>query len=73
MTTELVLLVAIFAFITGPVFFGDKGPIQVFGRSGPRLAARLEQHVATGREFKTKGTLNEWNKPDGNPPTGRFE
>lgn len=73
MTTELVLLIAVFAFITGPVFFGDKGPIQVFNKSGPRLAARLEQHVEIGREFKVKGNTNQWLKPDGNPPTGGLE
>lgn len=53
MTTELVLLLALFAFITGGVFFGDQGPRAVFNKSGPRLAARIEHHLQTGRTFKT--------------------
>ena len=35
MTTEVVLLLGIFAFIVGGLFFGPKGPIQVFANSGP--------------------------------------
>jgi len=69
-TTELVLLLAIWAFIVGGIFFGEKGPIQVFGRSGPRLAARIERHISHGREFKAKGNYNEWRRPEGRSPDG---
>jgi hypothetical protein len=72
-TTELVLLLGLFAFLVGPVFFGEKGPIQVFGRSGPRLAARIEKHLTIGREFKIKGgQYNLWQAPDTNPPDGKL-
>lgn len=74
MTTELVLLIGLFAFITGGIFFGDKGPRVVFNDSGPRLAARIEQHLQTGRSFKTKmgGTVS-YTKPDGAPmPDGKM-
>ncbi len=74
MTTELVLLLAMFAFVTGPVFFGDSGPFKTFEKSGPRLAARIEQHLTIGREFKQKdGSANRWAKPPGNAPTGRLD
>lgn len=70
MTTELVLLLGIFAFIVGGLFFGERGPIQVFEKSGPRLAARIEKHVTVGREFKQKGEINQWTKADSGAPDG---
>jgi hypothetical protein len=74
MTTELVLLLAIFAFMTGGIFFGDKGPIQVFQTSGPRLGARMEQHIATGRMFKiNQGQVQQWEKPDQPAPDGTLK
>ena len=72
MTTELVLLLALFAFIVGGAFFGEKGPIQVFGRSGPRLGARIERHISVGREFKANGQVNQWLRPDGAAPDGKL-
>jgi hypothetical protein len=69
-TTELVLLLSIFAFIVVGAFFGDNGPIQVFVKSGPRLGARIEKHVTVGREFKQKGQTNQWSKPDNGAPDG---
>ena len=51
MTTEVVLLLGIFVFIVGGLFFGEKGPIRVYEKSGPRLAARVEKQLATGRGF----------------------
>ena len=62
MTTELVLLLAIYAFVVGAAFFGEKGPIQVFNSSGPRLGARIEKHVSVGREYKQKGQVNQWSR-----------
>lgn len=74
MTTELVLLLCMFAFITGPVFYGENGPIRVFQKSGPRLGARLEQQIATGRGFKIKGGTMKWTYPkSGGAPDGRFQ
>ena len=70
MTTELVLLLAMFAFIVVGAFFGESGPIQVFVKSGPRLGARIEKHVTVGREFKQKGQVNQWVKSDGGAPDG---
>ena len=72
MTLELTLLLSIFAFVVIGAFFGEKGPIQVFGKSGPRLAARIEKHVTIGRDFKQKGSINQWVKSDGEPPTGKL-
>lgn len=73
-TTEFVLLLGLFAFIVGGVFFGDKGPIAVFGKSGPRLAARLEKEIAIGRDFKVEGTgPQQWHPPSsGGALDGRF-
>lgn len=71
MTTELVLLLGLFAFITGGVFFGPKGPRAVFNKSGPRLAARIEHHLQTGRTFKTnRGAEVGYRMPDGAAPDG---
>lgn len=64
MTTELVLLLALFAFVTGPVFFRDNGPIKVFERTAPYLGARLERETATGRGFQVDGRTNEWQQPN---------
>lgn len=73
MTTELVLLLGLFAFILGGVFFSEKGPIKVFEKSGPRLAARMEKQLTIGREFKIKGgATNQWQKPDSAPPNGKL-
>ena len=72
MTTELVLLLGLFAFILGGAFFGEKGPFKVFEKSGPRLGARLEQQMAVGRGFKTQGGYRQWVKPETAPPTGKL-
>jgi hypothetical protein len=50
MTIELILLMIVTMMITVS-FFGEKGPPQVFKDSGPRLAARVERHLVTGRGF----------------------
>jgi hypothetical protein len=73
MTTEIVLLLGMFAFLVGGAFFGEHGPLQVFSKSGPRLAARIEKHVTVGREWKIKGgQYNQWQAPDSNPPDGKL-
>jgi Flp pilus assembly protein protease CpaA len=59
MTVELVLLLAIFVFVTLPALFGSQhGPFKVFQESGPRLAARVEANMTNGREFAANGGIN---------------
>jgi hypothetical protein len=72
-TTELVLLLGLFAFLVGGALFGKTGPVAVFGKSGPRLAARLERNVQVGREFKNvDGSYEQWIKPS-KSPDGEFK
>lgn len=74
MTTEAVLLLCLFAFLTGPVFFGDSGPIRVFKNSGPKLGARLERQLATGRDFNVHGGTMSWKEPSNSPaPDGKLQ
>ncbi len=71
MTTELILLLGLFAFILGGAFLGDKGPRKVFSDSAPRLGARVEQNITFGHRFPFRdGNTVEWQKPNGAPPLG---
>ena len=70
MTTELILLLGLFAFIMIGGFLGNKGPKATFLDSGPRLAARIEKNIQTGIDFKNKNSVNAWNPPPGAPPDG---
>ncbi len=70
MTTEVVLLLGIFVFLVGGLFFGEKGPIKVFEKSGPRLAARVEKQLAVGRGFKVQGRPLQFVAPSKPPETG---
>jgi hypothetical protein len=68
MTTEYVLLLAIYTFLILGAFLGDKGPMSAFKDAGPRLGARVERNLTVGTEFKNaaKGgekTLN-WFSPE---------
>lgn len=73
MIMELVLLLGIFAFVAGGVFFSEKGPWGVYKEAGPRLAARIEQNLTTGREFKPRGQYQRWETPGNkNVPNGKF-
>lgn len=67
MTTELVLLLGIYAFLVIGAFLGDLGPIETFKKSAPRLAARVERNVSTGDGFRQSrdGQGVHWIKPDG--------
>jgi hypothetical protein len=67
MTTELVLLLGIYAFLLLGAFLGDLGPIQTFKKSAPRLAARVERDVAVGEGFRLSkdGKGVHWVKPEG--------
>lgn len=73
MTTELVLLLCIFAFVTASAIFGPKGPIKVYEKAAPKLGARIEQHLTIGREFKVRnGAHNRWDRASGNTPNGQL-
>lgn len=53
---------------------GENGPRATFKESAPRLAARIEQHLATGADFKSPKDLGQnapsFQKPNGMPPGG---
>lgn len=60
MTTELVILLGIFAFLLVGVFFGESDSFRAtFERSSPKLGARLERHLETGGGFAQKSLENE--------------
>ncbi|MBX7232086.1 MAG: hypothetical protein K1X29_08375 [Bdellovibrionales bacterium] len=66
MTTELVLLLGIYAYIILGVFLGDLGPLATFKKSGPRLAARIERNISIGNKFITSdGKTTRWQAPGG--------
>lgn len=62
MTTEMVLLLAIYAFVILGIFQGDGGPRATFKVSAPRLAAHIERDISVGHEFRTKDgeTFPKW-------------
>lgn len=70
MTLEVTLLLGMFAFILGGAFFGENGPLEVFKDSGPKLGARVEKHLTTGRGFLWDGQRNQWIVPVSRAPTG---
>ena len=52
MTAELVLLLAVYASVLMGLFFHeDHGVFTTFEDNLPKLSARVEKHVATGRGF----------------------
>lgn len=55
MTTELVLLLGIYAFIVIGVFLGDNGPVATFKKAAPRFSARIERNVSIGHRFVRDG------------------
>lgn len=65
MTLEMVLIMAVWAYILLGVFFGDLGPMETFRKSAPRLAAHIEKDLAVGRGFKNAqdGKAIKWGKP----------
>lgn len=63
MTTELVLILGLYAFILMGVFFGDMGPIATFNKSAPRLAARIERNVTVGKGFTENDSSLDWIAP----------
>jgi len=54
MTIEYILLL-IASFLVGLKLFVT-APKEAFQKSGPRLAARVERHLATGEKFKQTQT-----------------
>jgi hypothetical protein len=67
MTTELVLILGIYAFLLLGAFLGDLGPIETFRKSAPRLGARVERNISVGDGFRTStdGSGVQWIKPEG--------
>ena len=66
MTTELVLLLGIYAYIILGVFLGDMGPLATFKKSAPKLAARIERDITIGNNFRGRdGRGAEWKAPKG--------
>lgn len=77
MTTELVLLLCVFAFVTAGAIFGEKGPFGVLQSATPRLGARLEQNLAIGHGFRVRnfdGSLQptQWQAPQAKAPNGKL-
>lgn len=74
MTTEFILLFGMFAFILIGIYLGDSGPRNVFFNSAPRLGARVEAHLTTGRGFVAPGTGAKvrWQRPSGAAPSGKL-
>ncbi|MAE72599.1 MAG: hypothetical protein CL675_00790 [Bdellovibrionaceae bacterium] len=64
-STEMVLLLLIYAMIILRVFFGPSGPIQTFAQSGPSLGARIERNVAIGYRFRVDGSNRLQWQPEG--------
>lgn len=76
MTTELVLLLSIFAFVVLGAFVGPgRGPKHAFSTGGPQLAARVEKHLSTGRNFPVRAGNpgpNKYLVPTSSAPSSEF-
>lgn len=63
MTTELVILLTLFAIVIAGVF---RTPAETFQNAGPKLGMRIEKQIETGVGFtsSTRGTPNpvQWGK-----------
>lgn len=74
MSTELILLLSIYAFILLGIFFDEKtGVSATFENSAPKLAARMEANISTGTGFADPKGGNgrpNWIKPNNRPPGG---
>ena len=64
MTTELVLLLAVYVFIFAGIFSKDSGPLVTFKNSTPRLAAKVEKNLSIGYKFTlaTTKSTTQWIK-----------
>ncbi len=54
MTTEMVLLLAVYAFVLLGVFLGPGGPVNTYKTAAPNLAGHIERNISTGRGFTDK-------------------
>ena len=66
MTTELVLLLAVYAMFILGLFLGPEGMVNTFTNNLPKLSARIEKHTATGYGFlhtSREGLPLQWEKP----------
>jgi hypothetical protein len=66
-TTELILILGLYAFILLGTFLGDRGPIATFKQSAPRLAAKIEKDISIGKNFNDAargGPSVTWQDPD---------
>jgi len=65
MTTELVLLLAVYALVLLGVFLGESGPLETFKKSGPVLAVKIERNISFGHRFVdgTTQQTKKWEKP----------
>ena len=54
LTTELVLLLMLYAGLILGLFFGPSGVVSTFHDNLPKLSARIEKHVVTGAGFKVE-------------------
>ncbi len=67
MTTELILILGLYAFILLGAFLGPRGPIATFKQSAPRLAAKIEKDISVGKNFNDAvrgGPTVPWQDPD---------
>ena len=63
MTTELVILLSLFAFILFGAVMGENGPKATFFKASPMLGARIEKQIETGRGFTgIQGGEVSWSK-----------
>lgn len=60
MTTELVIITLIGAFIMIGAFLGENGPRTTFAKSAPHLGARIEKHLETGSGFIDNAKQFSW-------------
>jgi hypothetical protein len=66
-TTELILILGLYAFILLGAFLGERGPIATFKQSAPRLAAKIEKDISVGKSFKNGADGRAsvtWQDPD---------
>ena len=75
MTIEAILLLGIFVFLLLGAFIGPNGPRSTFAKAGPRLAARIESNLSTGRGFKDyhDGAPHAFDVPPSGAPDGEFQ
>lgn len=70
MSVEAVLLILVFFFLVFGIFLM---PGKTFHNSGPRLGARLENHLAVGDAFHKHNRPVRWNVPKGPEPSGELQ